>query len=60
MKEIDKTPEEEISQVKICNLPNKQLKVMFIKMLNELRRRMDEHSDKIKKELENIRKTKLN
>lgn len=33
---------------------------MFIKMLNELRRRMDEHSDKIKKELENIRKTKLN
>ena len=60
MKEVDKTPKEEISQVETCNLPNKQLKVMIIKMLNDLRRRMDKHSEKIKKELENIRKTKLN
>ena len=32
--------------------PNKEFKVMIIDMLNELRRRMDEHSDKFNKELE--------
>ena len=34
--------------MKISNLPNKEFKVMIIKMLNELRRRMDEHSEKVK------------
>ena len=29
---------------------------MIIKMLSELRRRMDEHSEKFNKELENIKK----
>ena len=32
--------------------PNKEFKVMIIDMLNELRRTMDEHSDKFNKELE--------
>ena len=34
MKEHDKTPEEELSEVEINNLPGKELKVMIIKMLN--------------------------
>ena len=56
MKEQDKTPEDGFSEVEVNNLPDKEFKVMIIKMLNELRRRMDEHSEKFNKELENIKK----
>ena len=42
--------------MEISNLYNKEFKVMIIKMLSELRRRMDEHSEKFNKELENIKK----
>ena len=44
MKEQDKTPEEELNGVEVSNLPDKEFKVMVIKMLTELGRRMDEHS----------------
>lgn len=43
MKEQDKTPEDGFSEVEVNNLPDKEFKVMIIKMLNEIRRRMDEH-----------------
>ena len=45
MKKQDKTWNKELSEVEISNLPNKEFKVMIIKMLNKLRRRMDEHSE---------------
>ena len=54
-KEQDKTPEEELSKVEISNLSDKKSKLMIIKMFNELGRRMDEHSEKFNKELENIK-----
>ena len=57
MKEKDKTPEEELRKVEISNSPDKEFKVLIIKMLNNLGRKMDEHSDKFNKELEN---TKMN
>ena len=41
-KEQDKTPEEELSEVELGNLPKKEFKVNIIKMIKELRRRMDE------------------
>jgi len=40
----------------ISNLPDKEFKVMVIKMLTKIRRRMDEHSENVNKEIENIRK----
>ena len=40
MKEQDKTPEKELSEVEISNLSDKEFKVMIRKMLKELRRRM--------------------
>ena len=58
MKEKDKTPEEELSEVKIGNLPEKVFSIMIIKMSKELRRRMDAESKKLEvfnKELENIK-----
>ena len=57
MKEQDKTPEEELSKVEISNLPDKEFKLMIITMLHEFRR-MDEHSVKFNKELENTKKNR--
>ena len=45
MKEQDKTPEEELSEVAIGNLPKKEFEVMIVKMIKELRRKMDEHQE---------------
>ena len=45
MKEQDEISEEELSEVQIVKLPDKEFKVMVIKMLNRLRR-TDEHRDK--------------
>lgn len=42
--------------MEISNIPNKELKVMVIKMLIELRRRMDKHDENFNKEIENMRK----
>ena len=39
----------------ISNLPVREFKAMIIKMLNELGRRMDEHSDNFNKKLDNIK-----
>ena len=50
MKEQDKT-----SEMEIRNLPDKEFKVIFIKMLTELGRRMDEHSENFNKDIENIK-----
>ena len=41
MKEQGKTPEEELTEVKISDLPYKQSKVINIKMFEELRRRLN-------------------
>ena len=45
--------------MEISNLPNKEFKVMIIKMFKELRRRLDKKNKKLEvfnKELENIKK----
>ena len=43
MKEQDKNPKEELSEVEISNLSSKELKVMIAKMFNKLKTRMYEH-----------------
>ena len=45
------------------HLPNKEFKVVFMKMLKELRRKLGEHSEKLEvfnKELENIKRKAIN
>ena len=49
MKEQDKTPEEQLSEVEIDNLPEKEFRVGIIKMIQELRKRMDARSEKLQK-----------
>ena len=41
MKEQDKSPEEELSEVEIGSLLEKEFRVVIVKMTKELRRRMD-------------------
>ena len=40
--------------MEINNLLNKEVRVRIIKLLKELRRKMDEYSENVHKELENI------
>ena len=47
MKDQDKNSEEDLSEVEIANLLNKEFKVMTVKMIKELRRRMDDQSKKL-------------
>lgn len=42
MKEYDKTPETKLTEVEMCNLIDRQYKVMITKMFKELERRMNE------------------
>ena len=41
MKEQNKTPEEQVNDMEIDNVPKKEFRVMIVKMLKEHRRRMD-------------------
>lgn len=41
IKEQDKTLEEQLNEVEIENLPDKEFKVMTVKMIKELRRKMN-------------------
>ena len=45
IKDQDKTPEE-LSKMEISNLPEKEFRVMIVKMIKELKRRMDVQSEK--------------
>ena len=60
IKEQDKIPEEQLREVEIGNLPEKEFKVMIVKMIQELGKRMNAQSEKLQevfnKELENIKK----
>ena len=47
MKEQDKISEEDLSDMEIGNLPKKEFTVMIIKMIKELRRRMNAKSEKL-------------
>ena len=55
-KEQGKTSEKELNEVEISNLPDKEFKVTIIKMFTELRRRMDEHSENVNKEIKKHKK----
>ena len=47
MKEQDKTPEKQLNEVKIGNLPEKEHRIMRVKMIQELRKRMEAKIEKM-------------
>ena len=56
MNKQDKTSEEELSKMEIRT--DKEFKAIIIQMINELRRRMNEHSKKFNKVLQDIKRTR--
>ena len=59
MKEQGKTPEKQLNEVEIGNLPEKEFRVMTVKMIQNLRIRMEARIDKIQemfnKDLEELK-----
>ena len=57
MKEQNKTPEEQVNDMEIDNVPKKEFRVMIVKMIQDLRNRLETQIENIKemfnKELEN-------
>ena len=53
-REQDKTPEKGLNETEISNLLDKESKQNIIRMLTDIGRRLDEHSELISKELEDI------
>lgn len=45
-KEQDKSLKKDLNKMEVNNLPDKQFRVIFIKVLTNLRRRKEEHSKK--------------
>ena len=41
VKEQDKTPEKQLNEVEIGNLPEKEFRIMIVKMIQELGKRME-------------------
>ena len=59
MKEQDKNPQEQLNEEEIGNLPEKEFRVMTVKMIQNLRKRMKAQIEKIQemlnKDLEELR-----
>ena len=55
----DKIPEKQLNEVEICNLPEKEFWIMIVRMIQELRKRMEAKIEKLQemltKDLEEIK-----
>ena len=59
MKEQDKTPEKQLNEVEVDNLPEKEFRIMIVKMIQDFRKRMEAKIKKMqemfKKDLEELK-----
>ena len=60
MKEQDKTPEKQLNEVEVGNLPEKEFRIMTVKMIQDLGKRMEAKIEKMQemfnKDLEELTK----
>ena len=47
MKEQDKNPEKQLNEVVIGNVPEKEFRIMIVKMIQDLRKRMEAKMEKM-------------
>ena len=47
MKEQDKTPEKQLNEVEIGNLPEKEFRITIVKMIQDLGKRMEAKTEKM-------------
>ena len=50
MKEQDKMPEKQLNEVEIGNLPEKEFRIMRVKMIQDLGKRMEAKTEKMKRQ----------
>ena len=59
MKEQDKTPEKQLNEVEIGNFPEKEFRIMIVKMIQDLGKRMEAKIEKMQemfnKDLEELK-----
>ena len=49
MKEQDKTPEKQLNELEIGNLPENEFRIMIVKMIKDLRKKMEAKIEKMQK-----------
>ena len=52
----DKTPEKQLNEVEIGNLPEKEFRIMIVKMTQDLRKTMEKVQEMFTKDLEELKK----
>ena len=61
MKEQDKTPEKQLNEVEIGNIPEKEFRIMIVKMIQDLGKRVEAKIEKMQemfnKDLEELKNT---
>ena len=59
MKEQDKTPEKQVNEVEISNLPEKEFRIMIVQMIQDLGNKMEAKIEKMQetfnKDLEELK-----
>ena len=55
MKGQDKTPEKQLNEVEIGNCPEKEFRIMIVKMIQDLRKRMEKMEEMLTKDLEELK-----
>ena len=55
MKEQDKTPEKQLNEVEIGKLPEKEFRIMIVKMIQDLRKRMEKTQEMFNKDPEQLK-----
>lgn len=53
-------PETSLKEMEVSELPDKEFKITIKKMLNKLRKMMQEQNENINKEIENIKRARQN
>ena len=47
IKEQDKTPEKQLNETEIGNIPEREFRIMIVKMIQDLRKRMEAKIEKM-------------
>ena len=55
MKEQNKNLENKLKKIEMSNLPDAEFKILVLRMLKELKERVDELKENFNKEIENIK-----
>ena len=55
IKEQDKTPEKQLNVVEIGNLPEKEFRIMIVKMIQDLRKTMEKMQEMFARHLEGLK-----